>query len=68
VSDKRLDKVFREAMEGSGKWAHGAAISKIKMRLASHIEFFRQQLRASMEINLFMCDTYKINPFPYYVL
>jgi hypothetical protein len=68
VSDERLDTVLRKAMVGSGNWSQGAAITQINMRLAPHIEFFRQQFRASMEINLFMRDTYKINPFPNYIL
>jgi hypothetical protein len=68
AADQRLRKVLREAMDGSRKWTHGAATSKIIMRLAPHIEFFRQHLRDSMKINMYMCNAYKINPFPNYVL
>lgn len=68
VSDERLRKVLKEAMDGSRKWTHGAATSKIIMRLAPHIEFLRQHLRDSMKINMYMCNAFKINPFPSYVL
>jgi hypothetical protein len=68
ASDVWLHKVLGEAMDGSRKWTHGAATSKIILRLAPHIEFFRQHLRDSMKINLHMCNAYKINPFPSYVL
>jgi hypothetical protein len=68
LPDQRLESILTEALHTSGKWPCSEAMNTIYRRLAPHIDHFRNEFRRSMEINQFMCETYKVNAFRNFVI
>jgi hypothetical protein len=68
LPQRRLESVLTEALHPSGKWPCSEAMNTIYRRLAPHIDHFKGEFRRSMEMNEFMCEIYKVDAFPNFVI
>jgi hypothetical protein len=68
MSDKCLEELLKGALHPDEKWPHSTVMDKIYKRLAPHIGYFTKEFRKSMEINQFLCDTYKVEPVRNFVI